>query len=104
MGVYGVDAPPKAAKRRPPSLDGADPAAAVAALYQDHAVSLIRLAHIMLGNRSGAEDVVQDAFCGLYRRWACRCSGQAGPGGRSWSTTPGRASAASASRPAAGTR
>jgi RNA polymerase sigma-70 factor (sigma-E family) len=42
---------------------------AVGALYQAHAVSLIRLAYIMLGDRPAAEDVVQDAFCGLYRRW-----------------------------------
>lgn len=73
-----MDAPPKAAQPQPPGLaavpreraDEADPAAAVAALYEDHAVSLIRLAHVMLGNRAAAEDVVQDAFCGLYRRWA----------------------------------
>jgi RNA polymerase sigma-70 factor (sigma-E family) len=43
---------------------------AVTALYQAHALGLIRLAHIMLGNRHSAEDVVQDAFCGLYRRWS----------------------------------
>lgn len=47
----------------------ADPAAAVAALYREHALSLIRLAYIMLGDRPAAEDVVHDAFCGLYRRW-----------------------------------
>jgi RNA polymerase sigma-70 factor (sigma-E family) len=43
--------------------------AAVTALYRDHALGLIRLAHVMLGDKSAAEDVVQDAFCGLYRRW-----------------------------------
>lgn len=43
--------------------------AAVGALYQEHAVALIRLAHIMLGDRPAAEDVVQDAFFGLYRNW-----------------------------------
>jgi len=43
--------------------------AAVTALYQAHAVGLIRLAVVMLGDRSAAEDVVQDAFAGLYRRW-----------------------------------
>jgi RNA polymerase sigma-70 factor (sigma-E family) len=42
---------------------------AVSALYQAHALGLIRLAHIMLGDRQSAEDVVQEAFCGLYRRW-----------------------------------
>jgi RNA polymerase sigma-70 factor (sigma-E family) len=43
--------------------------AAVTALYHQHALSLIRLAHIILGSRAGAEDIVNDAFCGLYRRW-----------------------------------
>jgi RNA polymerase sigma-70 factor (sigma-E family) len=41
----------------------------VAALYREHAVGLIRLAVVMLGDRPAAEDVVQEAFCGLYRRW-----------------------------------
>jgi DNA-directed RNA polymerase specialized sigma24 family protein len=31
---------------------------------------MIRIALIMLGDRAAAEDVVQDAFFGLYRRWA----------------------------------
>ena len=44
--------------------------AAVTALYQAHALELIRLAHIMLGDRAAAEDVVQEAFCGLCRRWS----------------------------------
>ena len=38
-------------------------------LYQAHALGLIRLAVVMLGDRPAAEDVVQEAFCGLYRRW-----------------------------------
>ena len=46
-----------------------DAQAAVAALYRAHAVGLIRLAYVMLGDRPAAEDVVQDAFCGLYLRW-----------------------------------
>jgi len=44
-------------------------AAGVTALYSEHAVSLIRLAYLMLGDRAAAEDAVQDAFCGLYRHW-----------------------------------
>jgi RNA polymerase sigma-70 factor (sigma-E family) len=44
-------------------------ARAVTALYEAHAVGLIRLAVVMLGDRAAAEDVVQEAFCGLYRRW-----------------------------------
>ena len=43
---------------------------AVTELYEAHALGMIRLAHIMLGDRQAAEDVVQDAFCGLYRRWS----------------------------------
>ena len=47
----------------------ADAAHAVTALYAEHALGLTRLAFIMLGDRSAAEDVVQEAFCGLYRAW-----------------------------------
>src|SRR6185437_663958 len=43
--------------------------AAVGALYQASALGLIRLAYVMLGDRPSAEDVVQEAFCGLYRQW-----------------------------------
>jgi RNA polymerase sigma-70 factor (sigma-E family) len=43
--------------------------AGVTTLFQAHSLGLVRLAHIMLGDRSSAEDVVQEAFCGLYRRW-----------------------------------
>jgi DNA-directed RNA polymerase specialized sigma24 family protein len=46
-----------------------DAAAAVGALYQATAVGLIRLAYVILGDRQAAEDVVQDAFCNLFRRW-----------------------------------
>jgi DNA-directed RNA polymerase specialized sigma24 family protein len=38
-------------------------------LYRVHAVGLIRAALLLVGDRASAEDVVQDAFCGLYRRW-----------------------------------
>jgi len=41
----------------------------VTALYAEHGLRLVRLAVIMLGDRATAEDVVQDAFLGLYRRW-----------------------------------
>jgi RNA polymerase sigma-70 factor (sigma-E family) len=51
---------------RPPRADAAN---AVTALYQAHAVSMIRIALLMLGDRAAAEDVVQDAFLGVFRRW-----------------------------------
>ena len=64
----GVPAPASGRHARPNDADEYA-GAAVAALYAEHALSLIRLAHIMLGNPAAAEDVVQEAFCGLYRRW-----------------------------------
>jgi RNA polymerase sigma-70 factor (sigma-E family) len=52
-----------------PNTPTTDAAAAVAGLYQGTAVSMIRLAYIILGDRHAAEDVVQEAFCNLFRRW-----------------------------------
>jgi DNA-directed RNA polymerase specialized sigma24 family protein len=49
--------------------DEPDAGAVLTGLYERHALALIRLAYVMLGDRQGAEDVVQDAFAGLYRRW-----------------------------------
>src|SRR5215831_21237170 len=43
-----------------PGLPVTTAEAAVTALYHAHALSLIRLAHIMLGDRASAEDVVQE--------------------------------------------
>ena len=56
-------------RARDGGLAGAGAAAAVTALYEAHALGLIRLAVVMLGDRPAAEDVVQEAFYGLYRRW-----------------------------------
>ncbi len=51
----------------PGSLEGRDDAEnAVIGLYRVHVLGLTRLAVVMLGDRPAAEDVVQDAFCGLY--------------------------------------
>jgi RNA polymerase sigma-70 factor (sigma-E family) len=47
----------------------ADASRQVAALYQAHALALVKLAVLMTGDQPTAEDVVQDAFLGLYRRW-----------------------------------
>jgi RNA polymerase sigma-70 factor (sigma-E family) len=64
-----VTRPVAGAGARPSRLLASDAEAAVTALYQVHAVGLIRLAVVMLGERPAAEDVVQEAFCALYRRW-----------------------------------
>jgi RNA polymerase sigma-70 factor (sigma-E family) len=42
----------------------------VTALYRTHALALVKLAVLMTGDQPTAEDVVQDAFLGLYRRWS----------------------------------
>jgi RNA polymerase sigma-70 factor (sigma-E family) len=36
-------------------------------LYQEHAVRLVRVGVLLLGDQPSAEDVVQEAFLGLYR-------------------------------------
>ena len=43
---------------------------AVGDLYRQHAVGLVRLALLLVGDQASAEDVVQEAFVGLYRNWA----------------------------------
>ncbi|MBP2356469.1 RNA polymerase sigma-70 factor (sigma-E family) [Kribbella aluminosa] len=49
-----------------------DARAAVSALYQRHWAGLVRLAVLMVDERQAAEDVVQEAFAELYRRWPLR--------------------------------
>ena len=51
------------------SLD-ADARQRVTALFEAHALGLVKLAKVMLGDQSIAEDVVQDAFVGMYRKWS----------------------------------
>jgi RNA polymerase sigma-70 factor (sigma-E family) len=38
-------------------------------LYDAHYVRLVRLAVLLLGDQGRAEDVVQDSFVAVYRRW-----------------------------------
>jgi RNA polymerase sigma factor (sigma-70 family) len=51
------------------SQPGEDQPAAelIASLYREHAVTLIRIALLLLGDQPSAEDVVQDSFLGLQR-------------------------------------
>jgi RNA polymerase sigma factor (sigma-70 family) len=51
-----------------PAADSAgQPSDLVAGLFRAHAVALVRVATLLLGDQQIAEDVVQDAFFGLYR-------------------------------------
>jgi RNA polymerase sigma-70 factor (sigma-E family) len=42
---------------------------ALAALFQHHAGPLVGTAVLLIGDQGLAEEVVQEAFLGLYRRW-----------------------------------
>lgn len=50
------------------AVDDAD--AAVADLYRAHWTELVRLAVLLTGETGAGEDVVQDAFVALHRRWS----------------------------------
>jgi RNA polymerase sigma-70 factor (sigma-E family) len=63
--VTAHDAPP--VTDGPAAGEGAASAQLVADLFEEHALSLVRLAVLLTGDRASAEDVVQDAFLGLQR-------------------------------------
>jgi len=56
------------AERAAEAGQGAEPPDAfIASLYRLHAITLIRIAILLLGDQPSAEDVVQDAFLALQR-------------------------------------
>jgi RNA polymerase sigma-70 factor (sigma-E family) len=69
QGAAGLPGKPGSSRVADAAGAGSAVQAAVTGVYEIHALGLIRLAHVMLGDRAAAEDVVQEAFCGLYRRW-----------------------------------
>jgi RNA polymerase sigma-70 factor (sigma-E family) len=52
------------------TLNTTRPDHAVDELYREHALAMVRLALLLTGDQATAEDVVQDAFLGLYRGWS----------------------------------
>src|SRR5690242_1608365 len=48
--------------------EATDEAADISALYVDHRVELVRMAALLLGDVSAAEDAVQDAFLAVHRK------------------------------------
>ncbi len=50
--------------------DGGLPGDVFDTLYRSHALGLVRLALLLVGDRTTAEDVVQDSFLGLVRGWS----------------------------------
>jgi RNA polymerase sigma factor (sigma-70 family) len=50
--------------------EATQPATAVEDVYRERRDAMLRLAYLLTGQRTVAEDVVQDAFVGLHRHWA----------------------------------
>jgi RNA polymerase sigma-70 factor (sigma-E family) len=69
IGADGAAAAWLPRHKAPDTAASGTAATAVSLLYEQKAVGLIRLAYVILSDRQAAEDVVQDAFCSLYRRW-----------------------------------
>ncbi|MEP7022604.1 MAG: sigma-70 family RNA polymerase sigma factor [Actinomycetota bacterium] len=59
--------PPDELANVAPHGDAVPPGQLVDDLYRGHALRLTRLAFLLVGDRPSAEDVVQDAFLGLFR-------------------------------------
>lgn len=60
---------PDRAAHDPSAERTADPARYVTELFRAHHLELVRLAVLIVGDLATAEDVVQDAFEQLHRRW-----------------------------------
>jgi RNA polymerase sigma-70 factor (sigma-E family) len=60
---------PEQAAHDPPAEIAADPGRFVTELFRAHHLELVRLAVLIVGDLATAEDVVQDAFEQLHRRW-----------------------------------
>src|SRR5579859_7668639 len=60
---------PDRAAHDPSTERTADPARFVTELFRAHHLELVRLAVLIVGDLATAEDVVQDAFEQLHRRW-----------------------------------
>ena len=54
---------------RPADSAGVDADTGVAALFRTHRLGMVRLALLLVDDLESAEDVVQDAFTALHRRW-----------------------------------
>lgn len=54
--------------------------AGVEQLYRSHRLQMVRLALLLVDDRETAEDVAQDAFAALHRRWRALDSEQAAVG------------------------
>jgi RNA polymerase sigma-70 factor (sigma-E family) len=58
--AYALDHSPQAAAAPPITIDE---------LYRTHRMQMVRMAILLVDDMASAEDVVQEAFAGLYRNW-----------------------------------
>ena len=56
-------------KGMPVDISPVDADFAVAALFQSHRLAMVRLALLLVDDLETSEDVVQEAFAALHRRW-----------------------------------
>jgi RNA polymerase sigma-70 factor (sigma-E family) len=68
-GAVSEPEPPLAVAAANPARDGMT-RDAIDTLYRSQAIGLIRLALMLVGDKTTAEDVVQDSFLGLFRGWS----------------------------------
>lgn len=67
-------------RRAQPGSVPADAETSVEQLYRTHRLGMVRLALLLVDDPETAEDVTQDAFAALHRRWAGLCSEDAAVG------------------------
>jgi RNA polymerase sigma-70 factor (sigma-E family) len=66
--------------RSAPTLDRVSAEEGVERLFREHRLSMVRLAALLVDDKESAEDVVQEAFAGLHRRWSSITSDDAALG------------------------
>ncbi len=58
--AYAIDHEPQPTEAPPITIDD---------LYRSHRMQMVRMAILLVDDMASAEDVVQEAFAGLYRNW-----------------------------------
>ncbi len=66
LGTLATLNPAYALDHEPPATT---PAVTIDELYRTHRMQMVRMAILLVDDMASAEDVVQEAFAGLYRNW-----------------------------------
>ena len=70
LGKFNPDYPPPAGDRSTPTPDARRADVTIDDIYRSHRMGMIRLAILLVDDQASAEDVVQEAFAGLFRNWS----------------------------------